>query len=434
MTELILEFKDQYGETKREPVRGESVFVGRHSESDICIPDGRLSRKHLKIDRFGDTFLASDAGSSNGTILNGAPLRDPVALKNGDALELGGLTINVVFPNETPQFSADVPDDQELDAPEAGTSVDSGISIASQPSAAGGSGAMLMWIMIPVFGLIFIMFAGVVLFLIFSSPTTTVAKKQTDTTYTDDDFDSENDNKKPSNRKDDDNTATPSNSTTSSSNSTTTNSGNSSLPNIPTGNLSETAKVEQNGAAFLRLIAQKDPRAFLTTEQATRIIPKIKQFSGSSALAENLKSANKSASQIRSLAQQKGVRPQFLAIAAVAKLGSSRGDVYQTASSIAEVLGKFSGTLGTELADDALVVIAAYGQGAASEPLKMRNTLQELANKSSESARTIRTIWFLQKNGNISQAEFDNALNFLAIGTISQNPKDFGVNAVALTL
>ncbi len=31
-------------------------------------------------------------------------------------------------------------------------------------------------------------------------------------------------------------------------------------------------------------------------------------------------------------------------------------------------------------------------------------------------------------------AEFDRALSFLAIGTIAQNPKDFGVNAEALKL
>ena len=147
-----------------------------------------------------------------------------------------------------------------------------------------------------------------------------------------------------------------------------------------------------------------------------------------------MKSANKSATQIKALAERSGVRPQFLAIAAVAKLGSSRGDVYQTAESMSTVIAKLSGTIGTELADDAVLVIAAYGQGAAGETMKLRNMLQDLANKSPESARTIRTIWYLQKNGKITQAEFDAALNFLAIGTISQNPKDFGVNAEALVL
>jgi hypothetical protein len=39
----------------------------------------------------------------------------------------------------------------------------------------------------------------------------------------------------------------------------------------------------------------------------------------------------------------------------------------------------------------------------------------------------------LQQNGKITQAEFDNAVTFLAIGTIVQNPKAFGVNAEAIT-
>ena len=62
----------------------------------------------------------------------------------------------------------------------------------------------------------------------------------------------------------------------------------------------------------------------------------------------------------------------------------------------------------------------------------MRNMLQDVATKSTESSRTVRTIWFLQKNGKITPAEFDLALRFLAIGTIAQNPRDFGVNTDGL--
>jgi len=120
-----------------------------------------------------------------------------------------------------------------------------------------------------------------------------------------------------------------------------------------------------------------------------------------------------------------------LAVAAIAKLGSSKGDVVQTAKGMADVLYKLGVSVSSERADDALLVIAIYDQGAAGDFLKMRNTLQSLTT-SSESARTIRTIWYLQKNGKISQAEYENALNFLAIGTIAQNPKDFGVNAEPL--
>src|SRR5688572_384834 len=119
---------------------------------------------------------------------------------------------------------------------------------------------------------------------------------------------------------------------------------------------------------------------------------------------------------------------------AVAKLGGNRGDVVQAAQGMADVLDKLSVQLGNEFGEDSLLIIAAYGQGAAGDTMKMRNMLQDLANKFPESSRAIRTIWFLQKNGKITQSEFDSALSFLAIGTISQNPKEFGVNAEALTL
>ena len=79
MTELFLEYKDEQGHDTRRQVTGELCLVGRHSESDICIPDGRLSRRHMKIDRFGDVYVVSDNGSSNGTILNGQLLKDPIA-------------------------------------------------------------------------------------------------------------------------------------------------------------------------------------------------------------------------------------------------------------------------------------------------------------------------------------------------------------------
>jgi hypothetical protein len=127
------------------------------------------------------------------------------------------------------------------------------------------------------------------------------------------------------------------------------------------------------------------------------------------------------------------LQPAFLAAAAITKLGSSRGDVAKTAQSMAATLDKLRTQIGSELAEDTLLMIAAYDQGEAGDFLKMRNMLQDLSNKFPDSSRSIRTIWFLQQNGKITQSEFDMAVTFLAIGTISQNPKAFGVNAEALS-
>ncbi len=426
MKELFLKFKDESGEEKRSPVEGERVVVGRHSAADVCIPDGRLSREHLKIERYGDIFVAYDAGSSNGTKLNDEPLKQPVALSNGDIIDLGGLKVTVEIESDEPQAEAAGP----TALPEAQPVGGVGFGASASGSSANSSSTLLL-IMIPAFGLIFLLFAGGIIFMLMSSSNTTVAKKQDDFVYSDD---PDNNVDKPSNKKD------PGSGTNSKSSGTDLPSNSSSNDNLPVGNTlssgktGENAKIEQHGAAFLRRIAQNDPKAFLTSEQAQRLSGKVKQFSGSSAVADNLNSARKNSSQIKSIAESKNLKPQFLAIAAVARLGSSRGDVVQTAQGMAEVLDKLGNQLGNELADDSLLVIASYGQGSAGDFMKMRNMLQDLSNKFPESSRAIRTIWFLQKNNKISQSEFDNALNFLAIGTISQNPKEFGINAEALTL
>ena len=113
MIELFLKFKDPGGEDRRVAVDKERFAVGRHSENDLSIADGRLSREHLRIERFGDVFVVSELGSSNGTTLNGETLTDPVALKNGDKLSLGGLEIKVEIASDEPNAVADPPNHAE---------------------------------------------------------------------------------------------------------------------------------------------------------------------------------------------------------------------------------------------------------------------------------------------------------------------------------
>jgi hypothetical protein len=43
-----------------------------------------------------------------------------------------------------------------------------------------------------------------------------------------------------------------------------------------------------------------------------------------------------------------------------------------------------------------------------------------------------RTIWYLREKGKLSDAQYEFALRFLAVGIISQNPKDFNVETDAV--
>src|SRR5262249_39056534 len=161
----------------------------------------------------------------------------------------------------------------------------------------------------------------------------------------------------------------------------TTSGSNNAVTQPSPSNLGENAKVEKSAAAFLRRIAKNDQTAFLTSDQSKKVSDKIKQISSSAALADNINSARKSASDISKLATKNSLTPQFLATAAIVKLGNSRGDVYQAANPMAAVFKKLQGSIGNELADDSLLMIAAYDQGEKGEFLRLRDMLQDLANK-----------------------------------------------------
>ncbi|HEV8590713.1 MAG TPA: FHA domain-containing protein [Pyrinomonadaceae bacterium] len=423
MQELRLIFDDENGTETSATVRGEAFFIGRHSSCDLAITDARLSREHLRIERFDGEYFASDLGSSNGSTLNGETLTGPMKLNDGDLIVLGGgVELQARF-EVTALPAAKVeqatPKTEQEPGPELPTK---SVAAESQTS------SLPLFIIAPLLGLIVLAFAGGLIYL-FSSKNKPPASNNGFQYSSDTD---EPINKKKDKPASDDGTPTPSKSIEVNSGDTLPPTDSNTPPSqTPSG---EYANIEKSGSLFLREIAANDPRAFITGDQAKRVSSKVKQFSGSSALAANIDSAKKNAAQLRSLATAKNLKPQFLAVAAIAKLGSTRGDVLQTAAGMADVLDKLGTQIGNEFGEDALLMIASYDQGAAGDFLKMRNQLQDLANKYPDSTRQIRTIWFLKEKGQITDNQFDRALTFLAVGVITQNPKDFGVNAEALSL
>lgn len=421
MEELWLKFIDNEGQSRRERVSGERFVVGRHTDCDLCIPDGKLSREHLEVERIGYNFIVSDLGSSNGTTLNGANLFGRVALSNGDRLNLGG-SIEMIAEFATEQI-APAPVAEANSNGQAAVATPAVSSPQPQTNAEPEGGfPTSIFLIAPVLGLIVIVLVGGSIYL-FSS-----GKRQDPVDHNDVVYKSDDEDDPPVNKKTKDTDDTSSNQTSSPNTSSTPD-----IPPLPSpSNTGEGSKSEVDGAAFLRRIALNDPQAFLTGEQAKIVNDKIKQVT-SSALADNINAARKNSAEIKSIAEQKSLKPQFLAAAAVTKLGGSRGDVLQTAKGMAETFDKLRTPIGCEFASDALLMIAAYDQAAGGDFLKMRNMLQDISTKYPESSRAIRSIWFLHKINKITDTEYDFALRFLAVGTVMQNPKDFGVNTEALT-
>ena len=72
----------------RFPLTENLTRLGRHPDSEISLDDITVSRRHSEIERTPDGYVASDAGSLNGTYVNQERV-DRMLLRHGDELQIG---------------------------------------------------------------------------------------------------------------------------------------------------------------------------------------------------------------------------------------------------------------------------------------------------------------------------------------------------------
>ena len=68
------------------------LVVGRLPECDVVLGDPNVSRRHAELRRAGDAIVVTDLGSTNGTRVNGVPVREQ-ELRSGDEITLGSTTL-----------------------------------------------------------------------------------------------------------------------------------------------------------------------------------------------------------------------------------------------------------------------------------------------------------------------------------------------------
>lgn len=74
----------------------ETFRVGRRIDMDLCIDSMSVSGFHAEIFQVKDFLFVRDAGSTNGSFLNGTQITRDMELHHGDCLDLGGTTFRVV--------------------------------------------------------------------------------------------------------------------------------------------------------------------------------------------------------------------------------------------------------------------------------------------------------------------------------------------------
>lgn len=77
---------------RRIGIASEIVTIGRLPECAIVLADPNASRRHAQLRREGESVVLVDLGSTNGTQVNGAPVREQ-RLNSGDQITIGTTTL-----------------------------------------------------------------------------------------------------------------------------------------------------------------------------------------------------------------------------------------------------------------------------------------------------------------------------------------------------
>jgi hypothetical protein len=73
------------------------IVVGRAPGADIVIAASYVSGRHARFSLLGESLIVEDLGSTNGTMVNGAPIHAAEQLEDGDIVSIGDVTLRVSF-------------------------------------------------------------------------------------------------------------------------------------------------------------------------------------------------------------------------------------------------------------------------------------------------------------------------------------------------
>jgi hypothetical protein len=71
------------------------VVIGRSPSSDIVINEPFVSSNHARLTLQGPALVIEDLNSTNGTLVNGRAIVEPITLRDGDDVQIGDAILRV---------------------------------------------------------------------------------------------------------------------------------------------------------------------------------------------------------------------------------------------------------------------------------------------------------------------------------------------------
>lgn len=79
------------------PLKIDCCVIGRSSSCDLVVRHALVSRHHARIEQAQQGYVLIDAGSVNGTFVNGELLLGPHRLRDQDCIGFGNTTATIQF-------------------------------------------------------------------------------------------------------------------------------------------------------------------------------------------------------------------------------------------------------------------------------------------------------------------------------------------------
>lgn len=83
--------------------RQDRATIGRGSDCHFCLDDARASRLHARFTKVASGYLFEDAGSTNGSYVNSARVKDAQFLRAGDRIQIGETLLRFAYLYEREQ-------------------------------------------------------------------------------------------------------------------------------------------------------------------------------------------------------------------------------------------------------------------------------------------------------------------------------------------
>ena len=73
----------------------DETTIGRASGCGVALDNAHVSKLHARISRHGPDWVIEDLGSTNGTVVDGAPVDAPTPVRSGSRVEVGDVVLEL---------------------------------------------------------------------------------------------------------------------------------------------------------------------------------------------------------------------------------------------------------------------------------------------------------------------------------------------------